>query len=243
MTTCSEIGLRKWTERERQLPELDDRARSQIQLIDQDEMRRNITAYIDDFGMSPEIMALSANISITTFKRWLAAETDVQPTTIRRIVEAFPDMGERLGLNYYYGPMKKIPILGECYSPMVQPLPPSDKTRYLRLPQSIDRKYMNEWFAVIITAPTHAKCRGATVILDCNVKIVEIDEFMDNQPYMLLEKETGALYVGWVEALDFGKGVRLMDGSGNMVVEQIEFEYAHPSVGYMFNTSKIYEER
>jgi hypothetical protein len=225
------------------LPELDDRARSQIQLIDQEVMRCSIAGYINDFGVSPEIMALSANISITTFKRWLAGETNVQATTIRRLVEAFPDMGERLGLSYDYGPMKQIPILGECYSAVVQPLAPAEKTRYLHLPQSVDRHYMNDWFAVIINAPTHNKWRGATVILDCNVKIVEIDEFMDNQSYMLLERDTGKLYIGWVEPLDFDEGVRLLDGSGNVVVEQVLFEYAHPSIGYLFNTSTIYGER
>ena len=67
---------------------------------------------------------------MTTFKRWLAGETKVLQSTLRNLLQAFPDMGQELGLTYDYGPLKDIPILGECYGPEVQPLASNQKRRY-----------------------------------------------------------------------------------------------------------------
>lgn len=74
-------------------------------------------------------------------------------------------------------------------------------------------------------------------MLDCNVKIVEADEFLYNQPYRVMEKETGKLFIGWVEVNDLDVGINLTDASGNLMIENLEFEYAHSSIGYLFNTS------
>jgi hypothetical protein len=103
-----------------------------------------------------------------------------------------------------------------------------------------DRADMEDWFAVINSAPGYKKWQGSTVLLDCSVKIVEADEFLYNQPSMVMEKQFGKLYVGWVEVTDLDIGVNLTDASGNLAVENLDFEYAHPSIGYLFNTSFFY---
>jgi len=135
--------------------------------------------------------------------------------------------------------MKSVPILGKCYGAEIQPLAPSDKERYMYLPQSVSREYTDEWFAVVIAAPTHKKWQGTTVLIDCSVKLVAPEELMENLSYMLMEKKTGRLYLGWVEVHDLSTGVTLTDGWGTPCLENLEFEYAHPCIGYMFNTTTV----
>ena len=224
---------------EDRMPKLDDKARSQISLIDQDSMRKSVSAYIREIGLSPEIFALTADVSMTTLKRWLANETNVQQAIIRRMLAAFPDMGERMGLQYDYGPLKSVPILGKCYGSEIRPLAPSEKERHMHIPQSVSREYTDDWFAVIVAAANHKRWRGATVLVDCSVKLVAPEEFMENLSYMLMEKETGRLYIGWAEVEDLSEGVRLTDGRGMSFIENLEFEYAHPCIGYIFNTCTV----
>ena len=44
---------------------------------------------------------------------------------------------------------------------------------------------------------------------------------MENLYYMLMEKKTGRLYLGWVEVHDLSKGVTLTDGWGTPYLENL----------------------
>ena len=70
---------------EEKISRLDDKAKSQIPLIDQDAMRKSVGGYIREIGLTQEIFALTAGVSMTTLKRWLSKETKIQQATILNV--------------------------------------------------------------------------------------------------------------------------------------------------------------